>query len=154
MGTLELKKFATLEDEFRNSARPCNILFKFEFHAVTEQDSEKIGKHIPSNKAPGHDRVSARVLKDSLPATLPVITNLINSSFASKCFAQAWKSAVVIPSLKSGDPNEPENTRPISLLPVMSKVCERAAHTQFMDFLDKKQQDIRLTGWKKKVPHH
>ena len=52
-------------------------------------------------------RVSARVLKDSLPASLPVITNLINSSFASNCFAQAWKSAVVIPNLKSGDPDEP-----------------------------------------------
>ena len=49
----------------------------------------------------------------------------------------SWKSAVVIPNLKSGDPDEPENTRPISLLPIMSKVCERANHTQFMDFLDK-----------------
>ena len=28
------------------------------------------------------------MLKDSLPATLPVITNLINSSFASNYFAQ------------------------------------------------------------------
>jgi len=74
---------------------------------------------------------------NSLPATLPVITNLINSSFAANCFAQACKSAVVIPNLKSGDPDEPENIRPISLLPIMSKVCERAAHTQFMDFLDK-----------------
>ena len=111
---------------------------------MTEQDSEKIVKHIPSNKVPGHDRVSARVLKDSLPATLPVITNLINSSFASKCFAQAWKSGVVIPNLKSGDPDEPENTRPISLLPIMSKVCERAAHTQFMDFLDKNSKTSGL----------
>ena len=93
---------------------------KFEFHAVTEQDTEKIVKHIPSNKAPGLDRVSARVLKDSLP----IITNLIITSFASNCFAQVWKSAVVIPNLKSGDLDHPENTRPISLLPIMSKVCE------------------------------
>ena len=62
------------------------------------------------------------MLKDSLPATLPVITNLINSSFASNFFARAWKSAVVIANLKSGDPDELENTRPISLLPLMSKV--------------------------------
>ena len=31
---------------------------KFEFHAVTEQDIEKIVKYILSNKEPGHDRVS------------------------------------------------------------------------------------------------
>ena len=102
---------------------------KFEFHAVTEQGIEKIVKHIPSNKAPGLDRVSAGVLKDILPATLPVIINLMNTSFASNCFAQVWKSAVVIPNLKSGDRNGPENTRPISLLPIMSKVYEKAAHT-------------------------
>ena len=61
----------------------------------------------------------AKVFKDSLPTTLPVITHLINSLFASNCFAQTWKSAVIIPNLKSGDPDEPENTRPISLLPIM-----------------------------------
>ena len=53
---------------------------KFEFDAVTEQDIEKIVKHVPSNKAPGNDKVFARVLKDSLPATLPVITNVIIAS--------------------------------------------------------------------------
>ena len=123
---------------------------KFEFHAVTEQDIEKIVKHIPSNKTPGLDRVSARVLKDSLPATLPVITNLTNTSFASNCFAQAWKSAVVIPNLKSGDSDDPENIRPVSLLPIISKVCERAAHTQFMDFLDKNSKISGLQSGNRK----
>ena len=117
---------------------------------MTEQDIEKIVKHIPSNKAPGLDRLSARVLKDSLPANLPVITNLINTSFASNCFAQAWKSAVVISNLKSGDPDDPENTRPISLLPIMSKICERTAHTQFMDFLDKNSKISGLQSGNKK----
>ena len=123
---------------------------KFEFHAVTERDIEKIVKHIPSNKAPGQDKVSARVLKDSLAATRAVITNLIYSSFAPNCFAQAWKSAVVIPNLKSGDPDEPENTRHIAPLPKMSKVCERAAHTQFMDFLDKNSKISGLQSGNRK----
>ena len=118
---------------------------------MTEQDIEKIVKHIPSNKVPRHDRVSARVLKDSLPATLPVITNLINSLFASNCFAQAWKPALVFPTLKSGDPDEPENTCLISLLPTMSKVCERAAHTQFIwEFLDKNSKISGLQSGNRK----
>ena len=37
---------------------------------------------------------------------------------------------------KSGESEEPANTRPISLLTILSKVCERAAHSQFVDFLD------------------
>ena len=100
------------------------------------------------------------MLKDILPATLPVIINLMNTSFTSNCFVQLWKSAVVIPNLKSGDPNDPENTRHISILPMMSKVCERAAHMQFMDFLDKNskisglQSRNRKFHSTKKQPYH
>ena len=51
-------------------------------------------------------------------------------------FPLPWKKAEIVPILKSGDSEEPANTRPISLLPILSKVCERAAHSQFTNFLD------------------
>ena len=35
----------------------------------------------------------------------------------------------------SGDYEDPANTRPVSLLPIVSKVCERSALSQFRDFL-------------------
>ena len=38
--------------------------------------------------------------------------------------------------LKFADSEEPANTRPISLLPILSKVCERAAHLPITNFLD------------------
>ena len=57
-------------------------------------------------------------------------------SFATGTFARSWKMAEVIPVPKSGDFNEPANTRPISLLPILSKVCERLAHRHFVDFLN------------------
>ena len=47
----------------------------------------------------------------------------------------SWKIAEVSPVPKSGDSEEPCNHRPISLLPVLSKVSERLAHRQFADFL-------------------
>ena len=109
---------------------------EFNFRPVEEGDVAKIVNSLPSNKAPGYDKVTAKVLKDSLPATLPTLTNLINNSFSSNTFAQAWKSAEVIPIPKSDNHEDPANTRPISLLPILSKVCERSAHSQFVDFLD------------------
>ena len=51
-------------------------------------------------------------------------------------FPLPWKKAEIVPILKSGDSEKPGNTRPISLLPILSKVCERAAHLQFTNFLD------------------
>jgi len=45
--------------------------------------------------------------------------------------------AEVIPVPKSGDFNESANMCPISLLPMLTKVCERLAHRQFVDFLNR-----------------
>ena len=110
----------------------------FEFQPVMEKEVGKITRSLQSNKAPGPDKVTTRILKDTLPITLAKITNLVNTSFSLNTFAQVWKLAEVIPILKSGDPDEPSNTRPISLPPIMSKVCVKAARSQFVDFQTKK----------------
>ena len=41
----------------------------------------------------------------------------------------------MIPVLKEGDHEKPNNYRPISLLPVLSKLCERIALNQLMPYL-------------------
>ena len=129
-----------------NSRLPDNRCPPFEFQPVMEKEVGKIKRSLQSNKAPSPDKVTARVLKDSLPITIAKVTNLfllILRSLKNK-FAQVWKLAEVIPICKSGDPDEPSNTCPISLLPIMSKVCERAAHSQFVIFLDHNEKISKL----------
>ena len=41
----------------------------------------------------------------------------------------------MIPVPKEGNSKEPANNRPISLLPVLSKVSERLVHKKFVEFL-------------------
>ena len=40
-----------------------------------------------------------------------------------------------MPLYKNGDAKEPSNYRPISVLPVVSKLCERIVCTQLMSYL-------------------
>ena len=47
-----------------------------------------------------------------------------------------WKQAKVLPLFKSGNDTELDNYRPISILPVLSKVLERVVHTQFIGYLE------------------
>ena len=110
---------------------------EFNFRPVKGEDVAKIVNSLPSNKAPGHDQVTARVLKNSLSATLPIITNLINNPFSSNTFAQAWKSAEVIPIPKSGDHKSPANTRRIALLLILTK-------TSVSETIDSIQHDLLL----------
>ncbi|XP_022793003.1 uncharacterized protein LOC111332011 [Stylophora pistillata] len=90
----------------------------FRFHPVLEKDVEGVMKGFSSNNALGRDKITTRVLKDCLPVIVPIITSIMNNSFRSNCFPKVWKMAEVTPVLKSGNPEDPCNHRPISLLPI------------------------------------
>ena len=133
----------------------CSSHLEVHFRPVTVQElTLKIVKALPSNKAPGVDRVTARILKASLPVTPPVITNLINCSFRSSIFAESWKLAEVVPCIKDkeGDRDDPSNSRPISLLPITSKICQRAAHSQLTRFLQDHSINTSPSKWQQKIP--
>jgi hypothetical protein len=54
----------------------------------------------------------------------------LNSSLLTIVFPSIWKEAEVIALLKEGDHEVANNNRPISLLPAISKICERVALNQ------------------------
>ena len=90
---------------------------------------------LNTNKAIGLDKISARLLKDAAEIIAPSLQALINKSFHEGKFPNNWKSAKVVALFKSGDRSNCDNYRPISILPTISKVIERAVHKQFYDFL-------------------
>ena len=53
------------------------------------------------------------------------ITNCINICISIKSFQDELKVADVIPVFKKEDPNNKANSRPISLLPIISQTFER-----------------------------
>ena len=122
----------------------------FEFRPVLCSDVREVIMDIPNNKAPGYDKVSVSVIKDCLPHILPIITSIINLSLKSSIFPRAWKKAEVVPHLKEGDHEVPDNTRPISLLPVLSKVAEKLALQQFTSFLSDKNRLTKLQSGNKR----
>ena len=108
---------------------------QFHFRTVTANEVQAILMSIPSNKSPGHDKIPIKVYKDCLSSILPSITDLINTSLSSSVFPTAWKIAEVVPIPKTDDYELANNNRPISLLPVLSKVCERVVHKQVDSYL-------------------
>jgi len=72
---------------YANDVHKNNNQELFKFSSVTESLVEIVVNGLPSNKAPGADKITSRVLKDSLPAILPIITHLFNKSFATGTFA-------------------------------------------------------------------
>ncbi|GFU90599.1 RNA-directed DNA polymerase from mobile element jockey [Trichonephila clavipes] len=57
--------------------------------------------------------------------------------FKLRSFPNAWKTAVIIPILKPGkNPKLAESYRPISLLPILSKLAEKIISTRLNAFLE------------------
>ncbi|GFS64172.1 probable RNA-directed DNA polymerase from transposon BS [Trichonephila clavipes] len=83
-------------------------------------------KKAQIKRAPGREGITNKILRN---LTLPVIfqiTNIISNIFITGHFPESWKHASVIPILKPGKPRgAADSYRPISLLPVLSKLAER-----------------------------
>ena len=59
---------------------------QFSFSVVECNQVETIVKSMASNKAPGIDKIPIRVIKDCLPAILPSIKSIINTSLLTASF--------------------------------------------------------------------
>ena len=125
----------------RTNIHPINEQFYFEH--VSSAEVHRIVSEMPLNKSPGIDYVPTRVLKDCLPVILPALTNIINCSLLSSIFPANWKTSMLIPLLKEGDHETPNNNHPLSLLVTVSKIIEKIVSKQFNSYLISKQ---RLTS--------
>ena len=77
----------------------------------------------------------ARLLKDSVDIVAKPVAFIINTSLRNAQVPSDWKSARVIPLFKKGKAEEMDNYRPISILPVLSRVLERAVNIQLYKYL-------------------
>lgn len=93
-------------------------------------------KHLKNTSSCGSDNISLRFIKESLPVIIPYLTCIINSSIATGNFPESWKHAIVVPIFKTGDAMEPKNYRPISLLPIISKILEKVIAAQLTSHLE------------------
>ena len=88
------------------------------------------------SKAGGLDNLSGRFLKNGGEVLAKPITDLCNLSITSGKFPDSCKIAKLKPIYKKGSLTEASNYRPISLLPLISKVIEKVIHDQTRAFLN------------------
>ena len=97
---------------------------------------KEILRDIDTSKAAGIDRPSGRFLKDGADIPAKPVTDICNVSISLNKFPRAFKLAKVKPIFKKGRKTSVSNYRPISLLPIHSKVIEKVVHGQTTKFLN------------------
>ena len=111
----------------------------FDFSNISEKEILNILNDIDTTKASGIDDIGGRFIKDGAELIALPIAQLCNLSIGSSSFPLICKKAKVIPIFKKGSKTEAKNYRPISLLPLISKIIERVIHDQTRSYLDRKK---------------
>ena len=81
--------------------------------------------NLDVSKATGPDNIPSIVLQRCSPELSPVLAKLYRKCLVESCFPSCWKYPSVVPAYKNqGERSDPGNYRPISLLPIVSKIFE------------------------------
>jgi len=108
----------------------------------------KIIKSLQNKNSSGFDNLSNRMLKREPHLFADILCPLINSSLDEGFFPDCLKIANVIPIYKKGDKTNLNNYRPISLLPVVSKVFEKVINNQLNSLVEEKFIDSNQFGFR------
>ena len=81
--------------------------------------------HLDINKPTGTDNIGPMILKVSAPFIVSPLTYIFNRIIDSGIYPNILKNAKVSPIFKPGEKCLPTNYRPISVLPVISKLIEK-----------------------------
>ena len=92
----------------------------------TYQDVKRAIAKLNIKKSPGYDLITGKVVKELPASGVRVLTHIYNATLRHSYFPRQWKFADLKVIPKPGKPLEQVTSyRPISLLPVLSKLLEK-----------------------------
>ena len=103
---------------------------------IEPDEIEKILNNLDPKKSADIYGISPKFVKASSVSLSTLLCPIFNLSLSTGRVPDSLKMAKVIPVYKSGSKLEPINYRPISLLPLFSKVLEKIMHTRLYNFIE------------------
>ena len=108
----------------------------FNLKPVTHAKVLKCITTLRSDCSAGADRIPARFVKLVADHLADPLTCIINTCIGNVYFPSLWKTARVSPIPKVDNPTSNDQFRPISILPVLSKVFEKLVAGQMSDYAE------------------
>ena len=110
---------------------PGKINTRFRFNYVSVPQIKRHLKNLKVKKSPGIDNIPNKFLKDFAP-----ICHLINVIISTSTVPIDFKTGKITPVYKSEEKDLLKNYRPITMLPVVSKIMERCMYDQLINYLE------------------
>ena len=129
----------TIEDTSGNQPTPKNLNNDNHLNTCVFRESDVLLaiNNLKTNKTPGPDKISPRILKEVKDEIANALTILFNKSLITGKVPDEWKLANVTPIFKKGNKSQPGNYRPISLTSVVGKLMESIIRDKTVEYLEK-----------------
>lgn len=109
----------------------------FIFQYTNPLEIVKVFKEIKIKSTEDLWGLSVKVCKTIIQTIAPCLAMIFNKSIDDGVFPDLMKYSKVIPLFKSGETTEPNNYRPVSILPVLGKVFEKLILSQMLHHFNK-----------------
>ena len=113
-----------------------NVNTEFDFNFIPLHIVERLTKDIDIHKSSGIVDLNAELIRDAFLVLNVELTHLLNESISQQIFPSKWAIGSVTPIPKDGNLLDPGNWRPITILPIPSKIMERAIHFQLLNYFE------------------
>ena len=114
----------------------CNFAATLTSIKFGNNDILKIIRSLNVNKAHGHDGISVRMIKMCDESLVQPLSLIFRGCIDTGVYPDTWKKSNIVPVHKKGDKQIVNNYRPVSLLPICSKILEKIIFDSIMKFLN------------------
>lgn len=129
--------FINLTNSKNNNCKNTNLTSLNNSIYLTPTDKNDIEKFIMTlnnTNAEGYDEISTKIVKACRHEISAVLAYLINLSMQTGRFPDKLKVSIVKPLYKKGNKALIDNYRPVTLIPILSKLFEKVLHSKLYSF--------------------
>ena len=121
---------------------------KFSFLRTNFSDIEEEIKSLNVKKSSTFKNIPVKYLKLTYDICSPKLNTIWHNAIENSTFPSRLKFADITPTFKQGDKTSAKNYRPISVLPVVSKIFERLMQNQMFSYVEQYLSPF-LCGYRK-----
>ena len=108
----------------------------FQFTYIPVENVLTTLRYLKVSKSTCTDKIPAKMLRIAADVIAPSLTFIFNLSLSTGIFVDDWKNARVTPIHKDGSKLVMDNYRPISVLPIISKIFEQEIFQQLNKYMN------------------
>ena len=110
---------------------------RYPFRYVSVPEVKRLLKQTDSKISDVPELIPARLIKDCAHELAPSITHLVNVILETSTIPNDFKIDSISAIYRGGEKNQLSNYRPITVLPILSKIMEKCIYNQLTVYLEK-----------------